>query len=51
MRGLKSQITVLAVLLTAAFVTHRLAAQQSPHPAFSSDAQAERIPNLDSLKK
>ena len=28
-----------------------LAAQQSPHPAFSSDAQAERIPNLDTLKK
>lgn len=28
-----------------------LAAQQSPQPAFSSNVQAERIPNLDSLKK
>lgn len=28
-----------------------LAAQQSAQPAFSSDAQAEHIPNLDALKK
>lgn len=51
MRGLKTCILVQAVLLTAACALPRLAAQQSPHPAFSSDAQAERIPNLDTLKK
>jgi acid phosphatase len=28
-----------------------LGAQQSPQPAFSSNTQAERIPNLDALKK
>ena len=28
-----------------------VAAQQSPRPAFSSNARAERIPNLDALKK
>ena len=28
-----------------------LAAQQSPQPVFSADAAAERIPNLDALKK
>ncbi len=51
MRGLKTHISVLAMLLCAAFVPNRIAAQQPPRTAFSSNAQAERIPNLDTLKK
>jgi acid phosphatase len=51
MRALKKYKTVLPLLLVAAFAPGWLTAQQSPQPAFSSSAQAERIPNLDALKK
>jgi acid phosphatase len=41
--------TVLSLLL--AFAPGWLAAQQSPNQGFSTDPAAERIPNLDTLKK
>lgn len=51
MRALKMHKNVLPLLLVAAFAPGCLTAQQSPQQAFSSNAQAERIPNLDALKK
>jgi len=47
----KKLVIIAAVLFTAECAPGWLVAQQSPQPAFSADAQAERIPNLDSLKK
>jgi len=47
----KSFLNLAAVLLAAACAPNWLAAQQSPHATFSSDGAAERIPNLDTLKK
>jgi acid phosphatase len=51
MRALKMCKTVLSLLLVAVFAPGWIGAQQSPQPGFSSDTQAERIPNLDTLKK
>lgn len=51
MHSAKNLVIVAAALFTAQCVSVRLAAQQSPQPAFSTDAAAERIPNLDTLKK
>ena len=51
MHGAKNLVIVAAALFTAQCASVRLAAQQSPQPAFSTDAAAERIPNLDTLKK
>ena len=51
MRALKMYKTVLSLLLVAVIAPGWIAAQQLPRPAFSTDAQAERIPNLDTLKK
>ncbi len=48
---MNKRLTILAAQLVLLFAPGWLAAQQSPQPAFSSDAQAERIPNLDALKK
>lgn len=47
---MNKRFTILAAQLVLLFGAGWLAAQQSPPPAFSSDAQAERIPNLDTLK-
>jgi acid phosphatase len=41
---------ILAIAAVLAATSYRLPAQQTPHPAFSVDAAAERIPNLDKLK-
>jgi acid phosphatase len=48
---LNKRFTILAAQFVLLFGSGWLAAQQSPRPAFSSNAQAERIPNLDALKK
>jgi acid phosphatase len=48
---LKKPFVILAAQLVLLLGPGWVAAQQSPHPAFSRDAQAERIPNLDALKK
>jgi acid phosphatase len=48
---LNKRFTILAAQLVLLIGSGWLAAQQSPQPAFSSDYQAERIPNLDTLKK
>ncbi|MGD0740916.1 MAG: HAD family acid phosphatase [Terracidiphilus sp.] len=48
---MNKRFTILAAQFVLLFGTGWLAAQQSPRRAFSSDAQAERIPNLDTLKK
>lgn len=48
---MNKRFTVLAAQLVLWFGPAYLAAQQSPQPAFSANAQAERIPNLDALKK
>jgi acid phosphatase len=48
---LNKRITTLAVQIILVFAPYRLAAQQAPQHAFSTDPAAERIPNLDSLKK
>jgi len=50
-RILNKRLTILAAQLVLLFGTGWLTAQRSPQPAFSSDTQAERIPNLDALKK
>jgi acid phosphatase len=51
MRRKRLYFALLTVLLSGAFVPRQLAAQQSPPPVFISVDQAERIPNLDTLKK
>ncbi len=51
MRTFKKLAIVAAALLSAQYASVRLTAQQSPQPAFSVDTAAERIPNLDALKK
>lgn len=51
MRIFKKLVFIAAALFSAQCASVRLAAQQSPQPAFSTDAAAERIPNLDALKK
>jgi hypothetical protein len=51
MRILNKRFTILAAQFVLLFGPGWLAAQQSPRPAFSTNAQAERIPNLDALKK
>jgi acid phosphatase len=48
---LNKRLIILAAQLVLLFGSAWLPAQQSPHPAFSTNAQAERIPNLDTLKK
>jgi len=48
---LNKRFIILAAQLVLLFGPGWLSAQQSPQPAFSSDTQAERIPNLDALKK
>jgi acid phosphatase len=48
---LNRRFTILAAQLVLLFGPGWLTAQPSPRPAFSTDAQAERIPNLDTLKK
>jgi acid phosphatase len=48
---LNKRFAILAAQFVLLFGTGWLSAQQSPQPAFSSDPQAERIPNLDTLKK
>jgi acid phosphatase len=48
---LNKRFTILAAQLVLCFGPGWLAAQQAPQPAFSASAQAERIPNLDTLKK
>jgi hypothetical protein len=47
---LKSHLAIFAAVLVLAFGSYGLSAQQPPRPAFSADAAAERIPNLDTLK-
>ena len=51
MRILHNRLAILAAQLVFWLGAPWLTAQQSPQPAFSSDTQAERIPNLDTLKK
>lgn len=51
MRILNNRLAILAAQLVLWFGPGWLGAQQQPQPAFSSDTQAERIPNLDALKK
>ena len=48
---MNKRLTILAAQLVLLFGPGWLRAQPSPQPAFSSDTQAERIPNLDTLKK
>ena len=48
---MNKRFTILAAQSVLLFGPGWLTAQQSPQPAFSSDTQAERIPNLDTLKK
>jgi acid phosphatase len=47
---LNKRLTILAAQLVLLSGTGWLGAQQAPQPAFSANAQAERIPNLDALK-
>jgi acid phosphatase len=51
MQALKKIAIVTAVVVAAGCAPGRLQAQQPPRPEFSVNAQAERIPNLDTLKK
>jgi predicted secreted acid phosphatase len=48
---LGKRFTILAVQFVFLFGVGWLAAQQPAQPAFSTDAAAERIPNLDTIKK
>ena len=48
---MKKCLTILTAGLVFMFVLQCLGAQQSTQPAFSTDAAAERIPNLDTIKK
>ncbi len=48
---MNKRLTILAARFVLLLGTDWLGAQQSPQPAFSTDAQAERIPNLETLKK
>ena len=48
---MKKCLTILAAGLVFMFGLQCLGAQQSTQPAFSTDAAAERIPNLDTIKK
>ncbi len=48
---MKKCLTILAAGLVFMFGLQCLGAQQSTQPAFSTDAAAERIPNLDTVKK
>ena len=43
-------LTISAAVLALVFVPYSLSAQQPAQPAFSADAAAERIPNLDTIK-
>ena len=47
----KAILAVAGMGILLAWAGQSVRAQQSPHPVFSSNAQAERIPNLDALKK
>jgi acid phosphatase len=51
MQTLKKLVIAAAALLTVLCASVRTAAQPSPQPAFSANTAAERIPNLDTLKK
>jgi hypothetical protein len=48
---LKKVLAIGTTALVLALGLDSLAAQQAPRPGFSTDATAERIPNLDALKK
>ncbi len=48
---MKNDLKCLLAIAGIAFALNCLAAQEPARPAFSADAAAERIPNLDTLKK
>ncbi len=41
----------IPIVIALVFALHDAKAQQPPQPAFSTDAAAEQIPNLDTIKK
>src|ERR1700728_2446788 len=54
MRGvaiLRKLLAIVAACLVLAFAAQCVPAQKAAVPVFSSDGRAERIPNLDTLKK
>ena len=48
---MKNRLTILAAGLVLASGLRYVGAQQTTQPVFSTDAAAERIPNLDTIKK
>ena len=48
---MKVDLKCILAIASIVIASHYLAAQQPARPAFSADATAERIPNLDTLKK